>query len=123
MVEVKISVGELLDKISILEIKKSKITDSIKLKNINHELEFLYEKSSAIIFVGKELLIDNLKTVNMELWDIEDSIRRKEFYKEFDQDFIDIARSVYTKNDKRYALKSRINELANSDIIEEKCYV
>jgi hypothetical protein len=112
---VAVSWGELIDKISILEIKKDKIKDVEALKNINSELNILME------FCSKKIEILNilnnfkkeLKVVNSELWEIEDKIREKEIKKEFDAEFIQIARMVYIKNDFRSILKRKINILAH----------
>jgi hypothetical protein len=119
---VAVSWGELIDKISILEIKKDKIKDVEALKNINSELNILME------FCSKKIEILNilnnfkkeLKVVNSELWEIEDKIREKEIKKEFDAEFIQIARMVYIKNDFRSILKRKINITLKSEIVEEK---
>ncbi len=116
-----ISVGELLDKISILEIKESFARDPIKLKNIRTELEELrklYIESSSEI----EELYQQLKTVNNDLWHIEDYKRSCERDKNFGDGFVNAARSVYIKNDLRAAIKKKINLATNSHIIEEKIY-
>jgi len=122
--EVPLSVGELLDKITILEIKSEKITDKSKLKNINNELNLLNSLISSKINMTKELtnLISNLKSVNLELWQIEDDIRDKERDKVFDDSFVQLARSVYITNDKRAKLKYDINALLGSELVEEKSY-
>ena len=116
-----ISIGELIDKITILEIKQIHMT-GIKLKNINKEVKLL--KS---ILQDKNLeinidLIKNLKKINKNLWDIEDNIRIKESNQEFDKEFIQLARSVYKENDKRAAIKKEINQKYKSELIEEKSY-
>ena len=116
-----ISLGELIDKITILEIKKVNMT-GIKLQNVTKELELL--KS---ILQDKDLevnlnLVDHLKEVNNNLWEIEDRIRIKESDQEFDKEFVDLARSVYKENDKRAYLKKEINQKYNSELIEEKSY-
>lgn len=119
-----ISLGELIDKITILEIKAENIHDSKKRVNITHELRLLEE-------ICTHRLPDNiflleirtqLKTVNQTLWDIEDRIRLKEKSAEFDDEFTQLARNVYITNDQRSALKCRINQEYGSDIIEEKSY-
>ena len=123
-VYVPVSPGELLDKITILEIKADRITDTEKLQNVETELQLLTE-------VWNQSLADNntvkqlkreLKTTNICLWDIEDQIRNKEARKEFDQEFIELARSVYLQNDKRAEVKKQINVMLGSKILEEKSY-
>ena len=116
-----ISIGELIDKITILEIKQIHMT-GIKLKNINKEMKLLKK-----ILQDKNLeiniaLIKNLKKINKKLWEIEDNIRIKESKQEFDEEFIKLARSVYIENDKRASIKKEINQTYNSDLVEEKSY-
>ncbi len=116
-----ISIGELIDKITILEIKQIYMT-GIKLKNINKEMKLLKN-----ILQDKNLeinidLIKNLKKTNKKLWEIEDNIRIKESNQEFDEEFIKLARSVYIENDKRASIKKEINQTYNSDLVEEKSY-
>ena len=116
-----ISIGELIDKITILEIKQINMT-GIKLKNINKEMKLLKN-----ILQDKNLeinidLIKNLKNINKKLWEIEDNIRIKESKQEFDEEFIKLARSVYIENDKRASIKKEINQKYNSDLVEEKSY-
>ena len=121
IINVPISVGELIDKITILEIKKDKLKN-LKLKNILKELSFLravLEKNS--IFIPDEIFFQ-LKSINLKLWDIEDKIRIKEKNKEFDNEFIELARSVYLNNDRRSETKKELNIMFNSEIIEEKYY-
>ena len=121
IIHVPISIGELIDKITILEIKKDKLKN-LKLKNILKELSFLrsvLEKNS--IFIPDEIFLQ-LKSINLTLWDIEDKIRIKEKNKEFDNEFIELARSVYLNNDRRSATKKELNIMFNSEIIEEKSY-
>ena len=121
IINVPISVGELIDKVSILEIKKDKLKN-LKLKNILKELSFLrevIEKNS--IFIPDEIFFQ-LKSINLKLWDIEDKIRIKEKNKEFDNEFIELARSVYLNNDRRSETKKELNMMFNSEIIEEKSY-
>tara|TARA_B110000503_G_scaffold15266_2_gene21252 strand:- start:477 stop:863 length:387 start_codon:yes stop_codon:yes gene_type:complete len=119
-----ISTGEFFDKITILEIKKKKISDKQKLINIKNELSELrnIEKKYDLEKFELKDLINNLYLSNLKLWEIEDKIRLKEKAKEFDQDFIDLARSVYFKNDLRAKIKKDINIKANSNLIEEKSY-
>lgn len=124
-INVPISPGELLDKITILEIKKEQIQDEDKVKNVLTELMLLneiWENSESPTNKNLVLLKEELKNNNQNLWDIEDKIRIKESNKEFDQDFIELARSVYIQNDKRAATKRKINEQLGSTIIEEKSY-
>ena len=116
-----ISIGELIDKITILEIKQIYMTGT-KLKNINKEMKLLKN-----ILQDKNLeinidLIKNLKKINKKLWEIEDNIRIKESKQEFDDEFIKLARSVYIENDKRASIKKEINQKYNSDLVEEKSY-
>ena len=116
-----VSLGELIDKITILEIKQIHMT-GIKLKNIDKELKLLKN-----IIQDKNLeididLINNLKEVNKNLWEIEDNIRLKESNQEFDKEFIELARSVYKENDKRASIKKEINQKYNSELVEEKSY-
>ena len=116
-----VSLGELIDKITILEIKQIHMT-GIKLKNVDKELKLLKN-----IIQDKNLeididLINNLKEVNKNLWEIEDKIRIKERNQEFDKEFVKLARSVYKENDKRASLKKEINQKYNSELIEEKSY-
>ena len=121
IINVPISVGELIDKITILEIKKDKLKN-LKLKNILKELSFLravLEKNNILI---PDEIYFQLKSINLELWDIEDKIRIKEKNKEFDNEFIELARSVYLNNDRRSATKKELNIIFNSEIIEEKSY-
>ena len=116
-----ISIGELIDKITILEIKQIYMT-GIKLKNINKELKLLKN-----ILQDKNLkinieLIKSLKKINKKLWEIEDNIRIKESNQEFDEEFIQLARSVYIENDTRASIKKEINQKYNSELVEEKSY-
>jgi hypothetical protein len=119
---IEISIGEIVDKLSILNIKKDKITDSTKLINVNKEFFYLHE----IVF--SQLNIDyyedylKLLEINKSLWDIEDKLRDKEKNQEFDDKFIELARLVYFTNDKRAELKKFINLKYKSNFIEEKSY-
>ena len=121
---VPVSIGELIDKITILEIKAARIPDPQKLANVQRELQLLDGIRSEKIASSAELdgLTAQLKDVNTQLWDIEDRIRDFERNKSFGQDFVDLARSVYRSNDLRAALKRQINELFGSLIVEEKSY-
>ena len=124
LVSTPMSVGELLDKITILEIKSVKITDSDKLKNINYELQLLNQtwEETGLKSADTDRLQDELKAVNLRLWAIEDDIRIKEKNREFDEQFIELARSVYYQNDDRAKVKKDINLLTGSDLVEEKSY-
>ena len=116
-----VSLGELIDKITILEIKKEKI-DSSKLNNVLKELNYLNIVLKDINVNIDQSLIKKLKKINRVLWDIEDEIRNKEFLKKFDESFIKLARLVYLENDKRSSIKHEINSKYNSSIVEEKSY-
>jgi hypothetical protein len=119
-----ISVGELYDKIAILEIKAELIADPAQRANVRRELVLLDAVRDRDIAPSPELatLIGELKAVNRRLWDIEDQIRAIERHGRFDAHFVELARSVYRENDYRAALKRRINELTGSEIVEEKSY-
>ena len=116
-----ISIGELVDKITILEIKQSKTSDELKLANINKELGLLNELYNSLNVDVSDLKQELFK-VNSELWVIEDSKRKCETAQQFDFDFIQLARSVYIKNDIRANIKKQINSITNSGIVEEKIY-
>ena len=117
-INIPVSLGELYDKITILKIKQERIQDESKLKSINKELSLL----SNIIDSYDQDLFDQLMNTNKSLWNIEDKIREKERKKEFDDEFIQLARNVYFTNDKRSEIKRQINIKYNSNIIEEKSY-
>ena len=121
IINAPISIGELVDKITILEIKKNKFQNS-KLENVLKELSFLRKLIAKHQIEITDDLFTQLKEINLTLWNIEDQIRIKEKNKEFDNIFIELARSVYFKNDKRAEIKKRINRLSNSEISEEKSY-
>lgn len=120
----EISVGEFLDKITILEIKSERIEDAAKLGNIHRELETLQRTWLDSPFSAQDLAaeIAELKSINERLWEIEDDIRDHEARGAFDDTFIQLARSVYITNDERAAVKRRINVKAGSELIEEKSY-
>ena len=120
----EISAGELLDKITILEIKKEKISDSEKLKDINKELSSLVKTSNEKIPDKKRIedLVSNLKKINLKLWDIEENKRRAEKEKKFDETFIQLSRDVYKSNDERAKIKLKINEILGSNIKEVKSH-
>jgi hypothetical protein len=123
-IETPISVGELLDKISILKIKSFKIKDEEKLKNVKLELEYLNNiaKEKLSKYENLEKRSEELYQVNASLWNIEDQIRVAEKRKDFDSEFIFLARSVYITNDKRFDIKNKINEECGSELKEEKSY-
>lgn len=117
---VTVSIGEYIDKITILQIKQKKIRNREQLNNVNRELNLLLPLDSEAI-VGTKLY-NNLKTINEQLWDIEDRIRIKEKQLAFDDEFISLARSVYKLNDQRADIKRQINLQYASELIEEKSY-
>jgi hypothetical protein len=124
MITIPISIGELIDKLSILYIKKTKISNPEKLEFINEEFELVYNISS--YYLNDEnisKLYHNLVNINLKLWEIEDEIRKNENSKIFDSNFIHLARQVYQTNDERFSLKNKINELTDSEIREQKEHV
>ena len=123
IINTPISLGELVDKISILMIKKKNISDTIKLQHVNKELEFLQKTLKKYISEEEinEFLL-KLVNINSKLWDIEDDIRECERKKLFDQTFIDLARSVYFTNDERAKVKNDINKTFGSELVEVKSY-
>jgi len=120
----EISAGELIDKITILEIKAGRLEDPAQLTNVRTELESLLVACDVAFTPSSELveLTALLKAVNERLWQIEDDIRDCERAKEFDAHFVELARAIYKNNDERAALKRRINKLLSSRIVEEKSY-
>ena len=120
----EISAGELIDKITILEIKKIKISDENKLKDVEKELTSLNETFKKFIPNPSQIkpLIDKLKSINLKLWDIENGKREAEKTKDFGKKFIDLARSVYKSNDERAKIKLEINNLLGSNIKEVKSH-
>ena len=120
----EISAGELIDKITILNIKKEKITNNEKLVEIEKELKSLKDTFNKIIIPDNSLLelMEQLKKINLKLWDIEDEKRNAEKNKKFDERFIDLARNVYKFNDERAKIKLKINNLLGSNIKEVKSY-
>ena len=116
-----VSLGELIDKITILEIKQIHMT-GIKLKNVDKELRLLKKILQDTNLEIDIDLINNLKEVNKNLWEIEDNIRIKDSNQEFDKEFIKLARSVYKENDKRAYIKKEINQKYTSELVEEKSY-
>ena len=121
---IPISWGELFDKITILQIKSEKILSPNSLKNIDRELKQLkLTFDTAFAENSKALeLADELRRINSKLWDVEDRIREKEKKKVFDNEFIQLARSVYIENDQRSVIKRKINKAFGSELIEEKSY-
>jgi len=122
-ISVPVSIGELLDKLSIVEIKKKKILDQDKLKYLSKEYDLLEKKATEIKNINEEAFnnfYDSLLETNLKLWDIEDDIRELESLSKFNDDFIKLARDVYITNDKRFDIKSEINKFFGSSIIEQK---
>jgi hypothetical protein len=117
---VPISIGELCDKYTILQIKAERIQDSLKRENVRKELDYL-EPFVTSLSIDQQIIKD-LKKINEQLWTIEDAIREKERYAMFDNEFIALARSVYITNDQRFDLKNKINTLSSSAICEVKSY-
>lgn len=123
--KIEVSTGELVDKLSILEIKLLNIKDKEKSKNVYKELETLNPYFQDLLDVyGEEIknLYVKISKINKALWDIEDAIRDKEAAEEFDEEFVELARSVYITNDQRAAVKKEINLLTKSELVEEKSY-
>ena len=123
LINTPISLGELVDKISILMIKKKNISDSIKIDHVTKELEFLQKTLKK--YISEDEINDfllKLVNINSKLWDIEDDIRECERKKLFDQTFIDLARSVYFTNDERAKVKNDINKTFGSELVEVKSY-
>ena len=122
--QVPVSVGEVLDKITILQIKLAHISDPAKRINIQNELDALLPLVASDAFTTDQMqdLMAELKAVNEVLWKIEDDIREKEAAKNFNAEFIRLARSVYITNDKRAEIKKQINLATGSDLVEEKSY-
>ena len=124
LISVPVSYGELIDKITILEIKSSQIRDAAKLANVRAELDLLNatwtQNPAARVDIAAERA--RLKSVNEALWEIEDRIRMKEKAQAFDGEFIELARSVYFRNDERAAIKREINVKLGSQLVEEKSY-
>jgi Mg2+ and Co2+ transporter CorA len=119
--KIEVSNGELLDKVSILEIKMEKITDKDKLRNISKEFNLLKPLAGEILGQVRELFT-RLKDINRALWDIEDRIREFESRKDFGGKFVETARQVYRMNDERARIKKEINERTGSGLVEEKSY-
>ena len=123
MVTIPVSIGELIDKLSILQVKKNKITDENKLSYINKEFELLYNLS--FVYLDSPQIMDcyhNLVSTNTKLWDLEDTIRRLEDESDFNSPFIECARKIYKTNDERFKIKDVINKITDSEIQEQKSY-
>ena len=118
------SSGELIDKITILKIKKKKISNKTKLKNINNELNLLNDIYKKSFGKGKKIILyeEQLLNINKKLWVIEDKIRFEESKKNFGKEFVDLARQVYLNNDERSKIKKKIIKLTGSNIVEQKSY-
>jgi hypothetical protein len=123
-IRVPISPGELIDKITILQIKSARITDPEKVANVRNELALLESTWRDSTFSTSDVEAEwaSLRRINEKLWDVEDQLRDKERARTFDQEFIDLARAVYFTNDERAAVKREINTKLGSKIIEEKSY-
>ncbi len=123
-IRVPVSFGELIDKITILEIKAERITDAAKVENVRRELDALDGAWRASPASATDIadLRGALKRINEKLWDIEDDIREKEHAQSFDAGFVTLARSVYFENDERARLKREINTALGSALVEEKSY-
>jgi hypothetical protein len=119
MITVPVSIGEVLDKISILQIKSERITDLDKLNNVARELTYLTEAVKQHRYLELET---GLKRVNEALWDVEDKLRIAEKRQDFGDNFVALARSVYVLNDQRAEIKRHINLIASSELTEEKSY-
>ena len=121
--KIEVSNGELVDKVSILSIKLQKINSQEKLINIQKEFSLLYQKMLELGISKETVEYIELLKINSTLWEIEDKIRMKELQKEFDDEFISLARKIYFENDKRSEIKRQVNLSTNSTLIEEKEYV
>jgi len=119
--KIEVSNGEIMDKLAIISIKLEKITDEAKRSNLQLEFREL-ELAAQNIMILTDSLYQSLLKVNRELWDIEDRIRELERTENFGEEFIQVARSVYKKNDERFRLKSQINQQTHSTFTEEKSY-
>jgi hypothetical protein len=123
-ISVPVSYGELIDKITILEIKSERIRNAAKVQNVRIELDLLNTTWQAAAAAQTDIAAERaaLRRVNESLWDIEDRIRLKEKAKAFDAEFVELARSVYIRNDERAEIKRAINEKLGSTLVEEKSY-
>lgn len=123
MITTPVSVGELIDKLSILQVKKNNIKDPVKLTEVEKEFDALYQISKE--YLGdKDIfnIYDDLISTNSKLWGIEDELRVHEKRQIFDEKFVELARSVYYTNDERFSLKNKINQMTNSEFKEQKSY-
>jgi hypothetical protein len=118
---IEVSLGEVVDKYTILQIKEQHITDPVKLKNVTNERQYLESVLSVNMAELKDHII-SMRSVNQKLWNIEDGIRNKEVAGEFDSEFVELARSVYFTNDERAKIKRSINMMFGSHFVEEKQY-
>jgi len=119
--KIEISIGEIVDKLSILELKKINIQDDKKLINVKKEYEYLF----TIVFENLKIEkkhYDELFLVNKKLWNLEEKIREKDYLKEFDDQFIEYSKSIYQTNDDRFNIKKKINIKYNSELVEEKSH-
>lgn len=123
-ISVNVSLGEFLDKLTILQIKAERIQDPAKLANIRKELELLTRTWESSPFARRDIRepLGRLKGINEKLWEIEDGIRLKEAQGAFDEEFIELARAVYISNDERATIKRELNLLLGSELVEEKSY-
>ncbi len=121
-IECEISLGELVDKLSILQIKLQKISDRIKLVHVKKEESVLASKLNSLKLSNIDYHLEQMIDVNLKLWKIEDDIRDLEREKKFNQDFIDLARAVYVTNDERFKRKNTINTHYKSGLVEVKSY-
>ncbi len=124
VLKVDVSAGEFLDKITILEIKSERIKDEEKLRNVHKELDLLRKiwVESPLSQNDVSSQVGDLKRVNESLWEIEDKIRLKEAAQSFDDEFVQLARSVYKINDERASIKRQLNRILGSELTEEKSY-
>jgi len=122
IIECPVSVGEIFDKVSILQIKKEKINNLEKLNYIEEELASLLEKLNLLEKIGTPEFLNRLREINLKLWVLEDQLREKEIEKDFGAQFVEMARKVYQLNDKRFEIKSEINTIFNSQVREVKSY-
>jgi hypothetical protein len=121
---VPVSWGELIDKITILDIKRERLTDAAALANVGREWHALHSMAAPVLAEDEaaRALMGKLKSLNETLWEIEDRIRAKEAAAAFDAEFVELARSVYKRNDERAALKRQLNRTLGSELVEEKSY-
>lgn len=122
LVECPISLGELIDKLSILQIKEKKINDAQKIEHVKKEAQLLSGKLTELNLSDSTVFLEKMFNINLNLWEIEDRIRIKEKEQKFDQEFIDLARAVYVTNDQRFKVKNEINSIYHSGIVEVKSY-